>query len=330
MRVCCAGVLVGLLFAVAPSALAQAPGEAPAESTEVREILREAVMEYGAAHYEEALALFQRAHALQPGARTLRGVGMAAFELRRYAESVLWLSASLEESERALTDAQREQVEALLARARRFVGHYRLSVTPDDAVITVDGRTPRALPDGRALLELGEHTLRAECDGYVAQTRRLDVAGGEDAGLELHLERVEAPAIVDEPSDESTLAVPSVAPPVRPIEAPTSTVSPSWVLLGMGGALLAGSLTTGLLALKDKAELDDACETMSTCPESLRGTRDGARRLSIATDILWATGAALVLGGVLWRVLGGADDEEPPAAAACGAEGCMVWLRGTL
>jgi len=55
----------------------------------------DAVAEYEAGHYQEARALFRQAHEKSPTARTLRGIGMASFELRDYVEATRALTASL-------------------------------------------------------------------------------------------------------------------------------------------------------------------------------------------------------------------------------------------
>jgi hypothetical protein len=53
-----------------------------------RETIAEALEEYQAQNYLEAYALFARAHALWPSARTFRGLGVVSFELHRYSEKV--------------------------------------------------------------------------------------------------------------------------------------------------------------------------------------------------------------------------------------------------
>src|SRR3954468_5859705 len=74
-----------------PRALAQDPAETP----QYRSLLEEAVAEYDARRYEEARALFRRAHDLSPNARTMRGIGMASFELREYVEALRALEGAL-------------------------------------------------------------------------------------------------------------------------------------------------------------------------------------------------------------------------------------------
>src|SRR5438270_7301880 len=115
---------LGLSVLVAANQAFAAPAAGapdPAETSQYRAMLNEAVSEYDARRYEEARALFRRAHELSPNARTLRGIGMASFELREYVEALRALEGSLVEQRRPLTAPQRQQVEGLLERTRAFV-----------------------------------------------------------------------------------------------------------------------------------------------------------------------------------------------------------------
>src|SRR5689334_12069641 len=65
-------------------------------------LIEAALTEFGAGHWEEARALFRQAHASFPNARTLRGMGMASFELRDYPEALGELGAALTDDRRPL------------------------------------------------------------------------------------------------------------------------------------------------------------------------------------------------------------------------------------
>jgi hypothetical protein len=105
--------LVLVLIAVSFDAPA-APGvsrDAPrAETQAYRSLISDAAAEYDAKHFAEARALFRRAHELEPSARTWRGIGMAAFELRDYVKSLRALEASLVDSRLPLIGSERDQV----------------------------------------------------------------------------------------------------------------------------------------------------------------------------------------------------------------------------
>src|SRR5688500_9579869 len=67
-----------------------AQGEAPSPAAEAAgvpgyaEAIGEAIEHYSAHRWPEAQAAFARAHALQPSARTYRGLGLAAFYLQEF------------------------------------------------------------------------------------------------------------------------------------------------------------------------------------------------------------------------------------------------------
>jgi tetratricopeptide (TPR) repeat protein len=158
-------LLVLLAFSFDASAARAEPRERESpEKQQSRALIDDAVAEYDAHHFEEARALFRRAHQLEPSARTLRGIGMAAFELRDYAKSLRALEASLVDARSPLTGAERDEVEALAARARAFVGHFVIHLSPKQAVLRVDD-APTTLDDGDILmLESGRHVLTAVAD----------------------------------------------------------------------------------------------------------------------------------------------------------------------
>ena len=167
----------------APAPVVQEPGE----SAQYRALLEEAVTEYDARHYEEARALFRRANEISPNARTMRGIGMASFELREYIEALRSLEASLADKRRPLTANQRQQVESLLDRTRAFVGRFFLKAAPKETVLRVDG-TPMVLEgDGSLLLSFGRHSLVAEAAGSISESRELNVIGGERQELSFQL-----------------------------------------------------------------------------------------------------------------------------------------------
>jgi PEGA domain len=141
-----------------------------------RDTVEDAISDLAAHRYEEAHALFLRAHALMPSARTYRGLGFAEFELREYVSCIAQLEAALRSGVKPLEGELRKDTERLLARARSYVGMVVIDTKPPATRVVVDG-TPaqdRTLP-----LAVGEHTLELGRDGYQPENRRLHVRGGE-------------------------------------------------------------------------------------------------------------------------------------------------------
>jgi tetratricopeptide (TPR) repeat protein len=92
-----------------------------------------------------------------------------------------------------------------------------------------------------------------------------------------------------------------------------------WIVMGAGGALVVGSVGTGVAALGTSKELEKNCFDETRCPSSEKDNITRARALSTTTDVLWITGtAAVVTGFVLW-VTGVLDTErQVPVSAGAG------------
>lgn len=182
-----------LLVAATLAALAFLVPSRPAAAQEhdYTETIREALAEFDSGHFEESLALFRLAHSLRPSARTLRGLGNASFELRHYVDAVGYYRDALASTENPLTDEQRTEVDRLLARARVFVGGYRLAVTPAGASVTIDAA---AVAGTDVLLSIGDHTVSVSAPGYTTRAVPVTVRGGEDETLTIVLEPATASA----------------------------------------------------------------------------------------------------------------------------------------
>jgi len=177
-------VFLLLLTVCSRPAWAQQQAAEPASYTAV---IDDAIKEYAAGRFEEARALFLRAHGLAPNARTLRGLGMVAFELRDYAECVSRLEQALASNVKPLAGSLRLETEGLLGRARGFVGRFDLVWRVANPRLAVDG-VPVQLQAGQPLdLGVGNHRLELSAPGYASEQRILRVSGGEARTLELEL-----------------------------------------------------------------------------------------------------------------------------------------------
>ncbi len=170
-----------------PAAASPAISDFVGEPTGYRELISEALIEYEARHFEEARALFQRAHRLFPNARTMRGQGMAEFELRNYGNAVHCFESALVSKQRPLDGALRAETEQLLERAQRFVARVRLDLKPGSASVLVDGTLLRVESGSVLLLSVGNHTLEIRADAYQPAQRMVSVQGGEEQVLEVVL-----------------------------------------------------------------------------------------------------------------------------------------------
>lgn len=243
----------------ASSSLAQ-----PAQSSEpagYRALIGEALAEFDRGHAAEARALFMRAHAVNPSARTLRGIGLASFELRDYPAAIDYLSQSLASSVNPLGGTLRESTELLLERARGYVGLYRLKLSPLTARLWLDGALTAPQPE--LLLDVGTHELVVEAHGFLSARHTVRVNGGEDHALEI--------ALVPLSGTGPERSVPIVAAPTRE-EARNGerrdgrpVLRSAWLWTGVGVAVAAIGVAVGMAVRRDsRTEVGDLTLTPST------------------------------------------------------------------
>ena len=179
-------LFAALLAALIMASSAQAQG-ASDEPAGYRELIRAAIDEYDSQSYAEAHEQFRRAHELFPNARTLRGLGLTAFELRSYPECVRYLEQALASDVKRLDAATRNETEALLGRARNYVGTVQLELSPANATISIDGHELDEGAERPLLLSVGEHILEFNAPSKLGQRRAINVRGGETQTLDVDL-----------------------------------------------------------------------------------------------------------------------------------------------
>lgn len=98
---------------------------------------------------------------------------------------------------------------------------------------------------------------------------------------------------------------------------------PAIALISVAGAAAVGAVVTGVLALGQRGELEDACPGF-VCTSDNQSELDRLNTLTITTDVLiGVAGVAAVVGVVLFVVGGDEDDVE----VACGLSGCNAQMR---
>ncbi len=112
--------------------------------------------------------------------------------------------------------------------------------------------------------------------------------------------------------------------------APTvSRQSPAWtwVMLGVGGAMVLGGAGTGIGALLVQSELDQVCAF--TCPRRFGPLQETGRALAISTDVLLIGGVVVAAFGVVAALtLQTEVDDVPVVSAACDGSGCFGAIAG--
>jgi tetratricopeptide (TPR) repeat protein len=287
--------------------------------TAYRRLIEQGIAEYDADRFEEARSLFQRAHDMNPNARTLRSLGMASYELRDYVGAIRYLSAALRDLRRPLLPEQRSDAEDLLERAKNFVDTYTIRLYPISARLTVDGREPQRELDGTVLLGFGTHLIEASAPGMLTVRRTVDVRGGSTKSLSLMLER---PALAPPPRPARVMAIP---PRVESTPPPEYEGGSGWLWGSAIATLAAGG--SGYYWYRQENEL-------TTC----RGPGNGNRctnESSLVTQRNIAIGATVGSGvlALTMAVVGGLSRHPvapPPKVNQRGglAFDCIPVIRG--
>jgi len=288
------------------------PAEARALKREYERTIRAALLEYQLGHWDEAAALFGRAHALNPSARTWRGLGLAAFESRNYALALGYMRAALADPRRPLTAEQRKELERASARAESFVARVVLALEPADATFALDGNPAQLDAHRELLLDPGDHELLISAPGHEQRSVMLRAAAGTSRRL----------AIALTPLSQQTAAA---------AEPEAGELRYTWVAAAgvpVFGALALGIWLSGQGELED---IEDECRAQGGCGDAEVARRaDDAGLSSHATwtsVCLMLTGAAAGTAAALYLIESRDGAERTPSTTLSVGPGA-VELRG--
>jgi len=318
----------------------------PATSdSEYRTLVEQALREYQLGNFSEARAFFARAHEIAPNARTLRGLGMSAYELRNYVEAIDHFRRALDSNERPLTPQMQREVTQLLTQARSFVSRLTLSVQPAHAELRIDTRTVRREPDGSVLLDPGTHELSIEAPDYETTTRTLRTDGSETLTLNVSLHRANQGRARPEPAETSgpvalglELSEPTLAQPTPPAHESTEATEPTatgstdsgtgsgaapWILIGAGGAVAVAGGVLLAVALSNKRAVENPSGNAPAWSE-YSARNDSVYPLSLAGIAALGVGAAAAIGGLVWKVTADGTPERAHAQLELTPSGVRV------
>jgi tetratricopeptide (TPR) repeat protein len=133
---------------------------------------------------------------------------------------------------------------------------------------------------------------------------------------------------------ERAAAAAAAAPVAAASQAPGQAAEPApgrwWLVpvtvMSAGGALMLGSIATGVMANNKAKELEDGCDG-NMCTSDLKSTADSGKTLAVVTDVLLFGGlATAAVGGVLLLLKkpkkDARADSAPEAHFACTRAGC--------
>ena len=275
---------IPLFAAVLSAAPASARADAPsAEATrDAGKHFQRGVALFNEADYAGALVEFKRAHEIAPNPAVLYNIGQTNFQLRSYA-------AALTAFERYIAEAgsgaeHRSEAQASVETLRSRVGKIDV-VAPDGAEIMIDDELAGRAPLPPILAAVGKRKLVASKDGRSSSPRYIDISAGETVKTELKIEEAAR--------TQATMVAPLTSPPA---EVTTRSRGALPVVLWVtAGALAAGGIATGVVALSASTDLEDERRKFPSSRAALDHDKDRAQTFGLVTDIL--LGASILTAG---------------------------------
>jgi hypothetical protein len=142
---------------------------------------------YGDSDYSGALVKFHRAFEQSQDPRLLWNMAVCEKNLRHYV-NVLRLLERYGRDPTRMTEAERIEVDEVVRTVRLLISTVQLTVTPDDAQVSVDdvpvGTSPLAEP---LQVDLGTRQIRVRKPGYIEQRISRHFTGASVTRLEIEL-----------------------------------------------------------------------------------------------------------------------------------------------
>lgn len=273
-----------LVFSVAIISLSlSANTHAQSDEMDYQTTVRQAIQELSAGNPADARELFRKAHALQPSARTLRGIALTSFEIQDFAETRRAASASLESEVNPLTPAMQAEMNELIDRTASELAYIEFEVEQAGVMLFVDGKELEQTTSPH-YVNPGEYRVEAELPGYQPYQATLQLGAGDTEQLRIALEPVVPEAVAQEKRGLN---------------------GAHWASIAVGGAAVALGVTalgTGIRSRGIENSLDAECPS-NRCEFDPSDQANKGRRLALTSTITSFTAlAAAGLGVGLWFV----------------------------
>jgi tetratricopeptide (TPR) repeat protein len=253
-----------LLLLFAPLAVRAQDAQGSADPAGYQHLVSEAVSEYNQGNWAEARALFEQAHALSPNARTERGIGLTAFELRDYVDAITQLQTAIDDERNPLSAEQRAQASEIVARAQRYVGTVHIDLAPQSAQLLLNGRL---VDKCEFVLNVGDYDLAAKAPGYADASLKLNVEGGKTSTVRLELVPMSA--------GNDTQPVPGGATDRATTSAPGTTQRIlGWTAVGVGAVALTLGIVFEIQRSSKVSDRDAICPSGKDCSAADQRTID--------------------------------------------------------
>lgn len=272
---------------------------AHADSGEAEASFASALAAYDRGEYEEALRAFERAYSLKPSYKLLYNIGLTQMARGDAAHALDAFEQYLREGGEEIPGPRKNELRETQATLNKKVGEIVIEGANTDESYTLDDER---LASARVLSPLrvnaGNHALcRANATGSPS-CRTVHVLAQQRSTLRL---AALAPRLDAEAAPSSTR---NDAPPE-----PQSDHTWRVVAWSGAGALAAGGVLTGVLALNARGNEKDAEHTRDITRAELDDAHSKTQRFALATDLLFA-GAIACTGVALYLQLSSPDAEN--------------------
>lgn len=263
---------------------------APANGSDARALAEKAKIQfnlgneaYERGNYRDAAQAFEQAHRLSPHSAVLFNAARAWWKMGESERAADDYAEAIRRGE--LTSEQALRARSALASLRKRLGWIVVN-GPPDTVVSVDHRTSTPLPLTTHLAP-GDHILYLEQNGERWQQLVTVVA---DAPLSVVAQK-------SLPGNEAA-RVREPAPTALPEESGGAQRTWGWLTVGVGAALGAGAVATGLFTLNARNEFNGLNDGTPENVAAAQDRRNEAVTWRTVTNVLAISGGAVGLTGL--------------------------------
>jgi tetratricopeptide (TPR) repeat protein len=165
-----------------------APVGAQDSASEARDLFIQGVKLADQQHWAEAVQHFRKSRALMDRDSTVFNLAVALFRLGRYREAVEAFEDFLDMTDGQAQAPARQEAKSFLRQAKGSMATLVLEVSPSHATVSVDGEAMEGEGARRELLlDPGPRRLRIEAPNHMAQSLKLSLMSGSEAGTRVEL-----------------------------------------------------------------------------------------------------------------------------------------------
>lgn len=233
-------------LSLAAEANTQKSSDVSAEIAKARTLYREAQAAFEAENYELAQRKLLQAWEIRKTFDVASALAQADLELKQYRNAAEHAEYCLRVFSPAESDATLKSVQDMYAEAKQHVALVRLKVTPEGAVVQVDGKAVGTAPIASPVfLEPGLRSFQVQLQA-ASSNRALNVEAGREYDVDFAVGPATQPIGL---ASTSTATSPGVVSSNSPAAGQVSSPDyrPVYWTLGIGGGLTAAGVVTGLL-----------------------------------------------------------------------------------